>query len=202
MIQRGLLIVGSALAVLSCTRAPATPAPSPGATPTSARTAAQGPGAAGVRRPAPPSRDSLVKLRAVYVAQVMSRIAGRENQPAEQVFKNVQVLKGITAAELVQKMDKEYSVALSWNCSNCHRFAAQGDFASDTSSNKVRARFMQQMVNVINTEQLPKLYPKNTPKVSCATCHRGYNEPPAPQYLIPERGQPGGPPAFGGRPGQ
>jgi hypothetical protein len=138
----------------------------------------------------------------VYVAQVMAEIAGRENQPAEQVFKNVQVLKGITAGELVQKMDKEYSVALSWNCSNCHRFAAQGDFASDTSANKKRARFMQQMVNVINTEQLPKLYPRNTPKVGCATCHRGYNEPPATQYLIPERGQPGGPPAFGARPGR
>jgi hypothetical protein len=99
-------------------------------------------------------------------------------------------------------MDEEYSVGLSWNCSNCHRFAAQGDFASDTSNNKVRARFMQQLVNVINTEQLPKLYPKNTPKVTCATCHRGYNEPPPAQYLIPERGQPGGPPAFGRRPGR
>jgi hypothetical protein len=144
----------------------------------------------------------LARLRAPFVAQVMSQIAGRENQPAEQVFKNIQILKGLTAGDLVQKMDKEYSAALSWNCTNCHRFAPQGDFASDTSSDKKRARFMQQMVNVINTEQLPKLYPRNTPQVSCATCHRGYNEPPAAQYLIPERGQPGGPPAFGGRPGQ
>jgi hypothetical protein len=197
-----MLLAGSTIVALSCTKPSVTPAPAPGASPAPARTAAQGPGAAAARRPAPPSRDSLVKLRAVYVAQVMSQIAGRENQPAEQVFKNVQVLKGITAGELVQKMDKEYSVGLSWNCSNCHRFAAQGDFASDTSNNKVRARFMQQLVNVINTEQLPKLYPKNTPKVTCATCHRGYNEPPPAQYLIPERGQPGGPPAFGRRPGR
>ena len=34
----------------------------------------------------------------------MARIAGRENQPAEQVFKNVQVLKGITAEELVHEL--------------------------------------------------------------------------------------------------
>src|SRR5512146_3039150 len=98
----------------------------------------------------PPSRDSLVKLRATYVAQVLHDIAGRENEPAEQVFKNVQVLKGITAAELVTKMDKEYATALSWNCTNCHRFANQGNWASDTSENKRRARFMQQMEDDIN----------------------------------------------------
>src|SRR5262249_61716194 len=47
----------------------------------------------------PPSRDSLAKLRAAYVATVMASIAGRENQPADQVFKNVQVLKGIRSEE-------------------------------------------------------------------------------------------------------
>ncbi|HEX8943101.1 MAG TPA: photosynthetic reaction center cytochrome c subunit family protein [Gemmatimonadaceae bacterium] len=144
-----------------------------------------------VRR-VPPSRDSLAKLRANYVAQVMHKIAGRENEPAEQVFENVQVLKGITAAELVRKMDKDYGEALSWNCTNCHRFAPQGNFASDTSNDKRRARFMQQMQNDINLVTLPKLYPKDTPKITCATCHRGYNEPPEGQYLLPERGKPGG----------
>ncbi len=111
------------------------------------------------RRP-PPSRDSLEKLRAVYVAQIMGEIAGRENQPAEQVFKNVQVLKGITAAELVHKMDKEYATPLSWNCTNCHRLATQGNWASDTATDKKRARFMQQMTNDINLVTLPKLYPR------------------------------------------
>jgi hypothetical protein len=149
----------------------------------------------------PPSRDSLVKLRAVFIAQVMAQIAGREHQPAEQVFKNVQVLKGITAAELVQKMDKEYATAMSWNCTNCHRFAAQGNFASDTSNDKRRARFMQQMQNDLNSVQLPKLYPKDTPKIACATCHRGYNEPAPPEYLLPERGKPGGLPVLPPRPG-
>ena len=142
----------------------------------------------------PPSRDSLIKLRAPYVEEVMKSIAGRENEPADQVFKNVQVLKGLTAAQLVDVMDKQYSTALSWNCTNCHRFAAQGNFASDTSADKRRARFMQQMTNDINTAELPKLYPRDTPKVTCATCHRGYNEPPPAQYLLPERGKPGGVP--------
>ena len=151
----------------------------------------------------PPSRDSLAKLRATFVEQVMHDIAGRESQPAGQVFKNVQVLKSITAGELVAKMDKEYGEALGWNCTNCHRLAPQGNWASDTSNNKVRARFMQQMQNDINTVSLPKLFPKDTPKVSCASCHRGYNEPPPASYLLPERGKPGGmplPPARGNPP--
>jgi hypothetical protein len=142
----------------------------------------------------PPSRDSLAKLRAMYIAQMMQKIAGRETQPAEQVFENIQVLKGLTAAALVHKMDKEYAEALGWNCTNCHRLANQGDFASDTSTDKRRARFMQQMQNDINTAELPQLYPKDTPRVTCATCHRGYNEPPSAEYLLPERGKPGGVP--------
>ncbi len=145
-------------------------------------------------RRVPPSRDSLAKLRAVYVANVLQSIAGRENEPAEQVFKNVQVLKGLTARQLVDTMVQNYSVAMSWNCTNCHRLAPQGNFASDTSTDKRRARFMQQMTNEINNAQLPKLYPKDTPKVSCSTCHRGYNEPPPPEFLLPERGKPGGVP--------
>jgi len=198
--RRPVAVVGSIVVALSCSRAPAAPAPTPSARPASTQPgAANQPVAAGRR--IPPSRDSLVKLRAAYVAQVMQKIAGRENQPAEQVFENVQVLKGITAAELVRKMDKDYGEALSWNCTNCHRFAPQGNFASDTSNDKRRARFMQQMQNDINLVTLPKLYPKDTPKVTCATCHRGYNEPPEGEYLLPERGKPGGLPPLRPRPG-
>src|SRR4051812_30391999 len=187
-----LLSIGSISVALSCSRTPATPVPTPGpATSTSVQPGAPTqPG--GAARRVPPSRDSLATLRTSYVAQMMQKIAGRENQPAEQVFENVQVLKGITAAELVRKMDKDYGEALGWNCTNCHRFAPQGNFASDTSNDKRRARFMQQMQNDINLVTLPKLYPKDTPKVTCATCHRGYNEPPAAEYLLPERGKPGG----------
>lgn len=198
--------VGVLVAALSCSRAPATssPTPSSGSSAPAAANAPAGNAPATVPpRRIPPSRDSLAKLRAGYIAKVMQEIAGREDQPAEQVFKNIKVLKGITAGQLVTKMDKDYAQALSWNCTNCHRLANQGNFASDTSNDKVRARFMQQMQNDINTVTLPKLYPRDTPKVTCATCHRGYNEPPPAQYLLPERGKPGGvpfPPARGNPP--
>ena len=199
--RTGLAFVGVTFVALSCTRAPATPSPAPSST-NSATATSNAPAAAPTRR-VPPSRDSLAKLRAAFVEQVTHDIAGRESQPAGQVFKNVQVLKTITAADLVTKMDKEYGEAMGWNCTNCHRLAPQGNWASDTSNNKVRARFMQQMQNDINAVQLPKLFPKDTPKIGCATCHRGYNEPPPPSYLLPERGKPGGmplPPARGNPP--
>lgn len=187
------------LAALSCTRAPARPTPAPGSGPAAAPAAQTQPTAPGgvvtlQPRRIPPSRDSLAKLRANYIAQVMRDIAGREKEPATQVFKNVQVLKDLTAEELIHKMDKDYATALGWSCTNCHRLANQGNWASDTSADKRRARFMQQMQNDINTSELPKLYPKDTPKVTCATCHRGYNEPPSAEYLLPERGKPGGVP--------
>lgn len=193
MIRRTIAFVGGTILIFACTKPQSTssnpaPANQPAVTTLPPRRL-------------PPSRDSAAKLRAAYVTQVMASIAGRENQPAEQVFKNVQVLKGITAAQLVRKMDEEYGKSMSWNCTNCHRLAPQGNFASDTSNDKRRARFMQQMTDDINKVQLPKLYPKDTPHVTCMTCHRGYNEPPDSNYMIPERGKPGGLPIPTGRPG-
>ncbi|HSQ29050.1 MAG TPA: c-type cytochrome [Gemmatimonadaceae bacterium] len=195
--RSGFAILGGLVAILSCMRAPATPTPARGSAPAAAPAAQAQPSAPGgivtlTPRRIPPSRDSLAKLRANYIAQVMHDIAGREKEPAAQVFKNVQVLKDLTAEELIHKMDKDYATALGWSCTNCHRLANQGNWASDTSADKRRARFMQQMQNDINTSELPKLYPKDTPKVTCATCHRGYNEPPSAEYLLPERGKPGG----------
>ena len=202
VVRRYVVVAGTLLGALSCSRAPSTSSPAPGTGPTAApaasRRARRQP-----RRPAAPRPAGACRRRETvspscaptYVATVMQSIAGHENEPADRVFKNVQVLKGITAAQLVHKMDKDYATAMSWNCTNCHRLAPQGNFASDTSNDKKRARFMQQMVNDINLVQLPKLYPKDTPVVTCATCHRGYNEPPPGDYLAPERGKPGAPPA-------
>ena len=192
MTPRRLTIFLALAVAASCSHTPATQTPAP--TPTTTASAPPATGGAPTGGPrARPSRDSLTKLRAIYVAQIMKQIAGHENEPAEQVFKNVQVLKGITAAQLVHTMDKQYGEALSWNCTNCHRLAPQGNFASDTSTDKKRARFMQQMTNDLNHTTLPKLYPKDTPQVTCASCHRGYNEPPPGDYLAPERGKPGAP---------
>jgi len=195
--RQALAVFGGIVLLTSCSHGPATSSPTP-AKPAAAPTTME---AAAIAAGLPPalarrfiSRDSLAKLRSVYVERVMQQIAGHENEPAERVFKNIQVLKGVSAVQLVRIMDSTYARAMSWNCTNCHRLAPQGNFASDTAPDKRRARFMQQMTNDINNVELPKLYPKDTPKVTCMTCHRGYNEPPNDKYMIPERGQPGGEP--------
>jgi Photosynthetic reaction centre cytochrome C subunit len=204
MARRELLLCGAILLVSSCARhvppASSTP-PLAAPAPTVARGAPTGT-PPGTRQPAPGagrrvrlSRDSLTHLRANYVAQIMQQIAGRENEPAGQVFKNVQVLKELTAGQLVHTMEEQYGRALSWNCTNCHR-AVAGDWATDTLRDKVRARAMQVMTNSINRDHLAKLYPKNTPAVTCATCHRGFNEPPDSTFLLPPRAP--GPPAGAG----
>src|SRR4051794_30946879 len=113
---RTFAIMSCIAALASCTRTPATPSPAPGtgtgrppAAPPPAQPPAGQPGTPPAGGPrARPSRDSLAKLRAMYVAQVMKQIAGHESDPADQVFKNVQVLKGITAEQLVHKMDKDF----------------------------------------------------------------------------------------------
>src|SRR5689334_188104 len=92
---KNLFFLGLAV---SCSRTPWTQSPAPSAATPTPPTASGQPGTNAQPGGAPtggprtrPSRDSLTKLRAIYVAQVMKQIAGHENEPAEQVFKNIQV---------------------------------------------------------------------------------------------------------------
>src|SRR4030095_2307225 len=74
-------------------------------------------------------------------------------QMAEQVFKNVQILKGIPVEELMDTMGM-FSAALSLNCIDCHTPESVGtwDRFADETPLKVTARRMMQMVNAINKE--------------------------------------------------
>lgn len=104
---------------------------------------------------------------------VAATIVGRENEPAESVFKNIQILKGKTAGELLKTMDS-YGNALSGLCTFCH---VPNDWQADTRPNKVRARVMQQMTTAINNEHLVKLDQKPERPVTCMTCHHGLQNP-------------------------
>ena len=121
-------------------------------------------------------RDSIAGLRTATVQAVMKSIAGRENEPATTVFKNVQLLKDMTAGQLLTAMDQTYGRALSQNCTSCH---VVNQWASDSIPRKKTARIMIAMMNAINSEQLVKMPPRNgaTPKITCITCHRGNGQP-------------------------
>jgi len=119
-------------------------------------------------------RDSIAQLRAATVAQLMSTIAGKEDMPAGQVFKNVQFMKDVPAKRLLVQMDSVFGRGLSYNCTSCH---VANDWASDSLPRKKTARAMVEIMNDINTTELAKLGRPRTPQINCITCHRGNGSP-------------------------
>ena len=91
-----------------------------------------------------------------------------EDQPAEKVFHNIQVLKGMRAGDLQGAMSFIAS-SLSVDCDYCHRGE---DFGKDVRKEKSRAREMIEMVRQINQSTF---HGEN--KVNCFTCHEGHKDP-------------------------
>jgi photosynthetic reaction center cytochrome c subunit len=87
----------------------------------------------------------------------------------EDVFKNVQVLKGISVVEFMNTMGF-FSASLGYNCTNCHTMESLGNWANyaDDTPTKRTARRMVLMVNTINKENFG-----GSRVVTCYTCHRG-----------------------------
>ena len=92
---------------------------------------------------------------------------------AEEVFKNVQVLKGVPADEFMGAMGF-FSNALSADCSHCHIGAGGGGWAkyADDNGPKQTARRMIVMMNAIN-----RTYFAGRRVVTCVSCHNGVNRP-------------------------
>jgi hypothetical protein len=126
---------------------------------------------------APANANPNQEINNRFVQQLSAKIAARENEPAEQVFKNIQWFKGIPAARLLRIMNMGYSRALGVSCTHCH---VEEDFASDDKRPKRAAREMAAMHKAIN-EQLSKmqnLQPKSEVRaINCSTCHRGATNP-------------------------
>jgi photosynthetic reaction center cytochrome c subunit len=100
-----------------------------------------------------------------------SRQPPQPTQPAEKVFKNIQVLTGMPAEGLQGAMSFIAS-SLGVDCDFCHRQDKEGTFASDVVPAKVRAREMIRMVRRINQETF---HGDNV--VNCFTCHQGSTKP-------------------------
>ncbi|HEY2934322.1 MAG TPA: c-type cytochrome [Acidobacteriota bacterium] len=118
-----------------------------------------------------------------FVQQFTEQIAGRENEPAVRVFKNIQfeLFKSVPAGRLLRIMNGGYSRALGVSCTHCH---VEQDFSSDEKRPKRAAREMAGMHRMIN-EQLGKMQNLETKPqeraINCSTCHRGAINPMAPQ---------------------
>ena len=115
--------------------------------------------------------------RAVGTASAQSAVSvqpGTTTAPllAEQAFKNIQALKGISAADFMGTMGI-MTAALGFDCSECHIAAGTDkvDWAADTPR-KVIARRMVNMVVAINQTNFG-----GRQLVTCWTCHRGRDKP-------------------------
>jgi Photosynthetic reaction centre cytochrome C subunit len=179
------VIAALTLAAIACARTKpgTTPAPTgapvASAAPGSARPGEPGgpggPGGPPRRRP-PPNPLQQDTVRRAMVDSILATIAGRENQPAGSVFRNVKLLKNLTAGEFLRTMDTQYGRGLGWTCSNCH---IVGKWDDDTKKNKRIARQMQAMQDYINGTQLANVKELDAEydKTTCVMCHRGTNEP-------------------------
>jgi len=110
------------------------------------------------------------------LADLRKQIAGKEDQPAEQVFKNIQMFKGMPAARLLRVMELGYSRSLGVNCTHCH---VVDQWDKDDKPTKPIAREMAKMVQTINTDLLKNIKGLKGPNpiVNCTTCHRGQTKP-------------------------
>src|SRR5208283_6105440 len=90
-------------------------------------------------------------------------------QMADDVFKNIQVLKGLTVDDFMGTMGL-FSAALNVCCGDCHT-GAGGDNAKwddDSPPRKKAARRMVEVMNKVNRDNFG-----GAQVVTCWTCHRG-----------------------------
>lgn len=139
------------------------------------------------------------------VPLVSGQAEPQEKPPmAEEVFKNIQVLKGIPVDEFMGTMGF-FSASLGLNCTDCHVDESGGNWAryADDNPRKQMARRMMLMVNGINKQNF-----QGRQVVTCNTCHRGsprpsvmpsldmlYGSPPPDEPGDPFAQAPGSPPA-------
>jgi tetratricopeptide (TPR) repeat protein len=93
---------------------------------------------------------------------------GQKN--AEEVFKNIQVLKGVPSEQLIPAMEF-ISSSLGVQCSFCH---VENHFEKDDRKTKKTAREMIQMMSALNRNSF-----EGRREVTCYSCHRGSRKPSA-----------------------
>lgn len=92
---------------------------------------------------------------------------------AEEVFKDIQVLKGIPVDQFMGTMGI-FAAAVGRGCSECHHLDSSGDWAryADDTPLKQAARRMVQMTQQINDTNFG-----GRQVVTCYSCHRGLHRP-------------------------
>jgi len=123
-----------------------------------------------------PAQESKPFDQQQKLQELRKQIAGQERKPAEEVFKNIQILKGRPAGAVLSVMEIAYSKSLGVNCTHCH---VVDQWEKEDKPTKQITREMSAMVRTINTDLLKKVknLKSETPTVNCTTCHRGQVKP-------------------------
>jgi Photosynthetic reaction centre cytochrome C subunit len=133
-----------------------------------------GPGGPGGREMAP--FDTSMGHADTMVAEMLKRLGDKAKMPAESVYKNIDILKGMPAGNLPKVMVYGFSRGLGVRCGYCH---VRDDFASDDRPHKKAAREMWKMSLDINRTYLAQMksLEDEAPIVNCWTCHRSKPKP-------------------------
>ena len=86
---------------------------------------------------------------------------------AEEVYENIQALKGVPAAEIIPSMHS-FSASLGVECAYCH----DNEYETDKNPRKATARKMIRMMRTINENAFGGQL-----TVTCYSCHRGNVKP-------------------------
>jgi photosynthetic reaction center cytochrome c subunit len=126
----------------------------------------------------------VILISMLAVASARAQAAASEKPPmADDVFKNIQVLRGLTVDQFMGTMGF-IAAALSLNCAECHDTSSSAAFALD-NPRKQMARKMILMVDAFNKANFG-----GKREVTCYSCHRGDTRPKvtpslADQYSTP-----------------
>ncbi len=114
------------------------------------------------------------------LGDVKKSIAGQEDKPASEVFKNLQMFKELKAGEIPGTMET-WSRSLGTSCKHCH---VVDQWAKDDKPEKQIGRDMLQMMGEINSKLLANIknLDSKNPKIACWTCHEGRIKPPRPPW--------------------
>jgi hypothetical protein len=137
------------------------------------------------------SAPSRTRLFSTVAAIVLTAVAVRTQAPAaraplaEEVFKNVQVLRGIPVNEFMGTMGI-FSASLGMSCEDCHRSgdSSWANYATE-SPRKQMARAMVTMMATINKQHFG-----GRQVITCFSCHRGADRPKATPNLATLYGAP------------
>lgn len=124
----------------------------------------------------PTTPQAIQQSNADSVAALSKQIAGKEEQSAETVFKNLKVLNKVPAGRLLLIMQHGYSKSLGVTCAHCH---IPGEWEKDDKEPKQITRDMVAMSKTINQDLLKNIagLKDRTPIINCTTCHRGQLKP-------------------------